>query len=309
MTLTGEGTLTLVVPTRNSESRGTLTRLEGLSQSTQRFNGALHISIVDDASVDQSFALLSSFDSRYPFVRVCQTNRRLGPGGSRNLGLELADSPVVAFADDDDIVNLDRLLHAASRAQSSGADVTASPYRMTFHDPVGNRTTTRTISLGDAADIPAVLHPYPAVWRFLFSREFLAYNRLKFPLLSYAEDLLFLLEVARCSPTFVVGHEVYYEHLRQPRSLSGDLRRLGAQPVDVERRLRDFASATGKGSALRGCANQWASRIAARTLVQGSIRQRRDMTLSCLRDPGLIAHLVRYAASSRRGHDAEESAE
>jgi len=302
MVFSGTGLLTVVVPTRNSESRGALPRLEELSHGAQGFNGDLRLLVVDDASTDHSFTALSSLDSAHTFVSARQTTARLGPGGARNVGLHFADTPLVAFADDDDVVDLDRLVKVAALAHSSGADVTASPYRLSVQNATGHRSSSKTVAPGDAAGMSDALQPYPALWRFVFSRGFLSENNLQFPPLSYGEDLIFLLEVARCAPTFVVGSEVYYEHLVKAGSLSGDLHRLGCEPLDVERRLRQLISSTGAESEVRRCATQWAARVAGRTLLQGSVRQRRDMALFCLRDPRLILGLVRYAAPPRRGH-------
>ena len=57
--------------------------------------------IVDDASSDDTPAYLKSL--RDPRIRTHIAGRNLGPSGARNLGIEMADSPVVAFLDSDDV--------------------------------------------------------------------------------------------------------------------------------------------------------------------------------------------------------------
>lgn len=292
--------LTLAIPTRNSESRGALSRLEEVSHSVEKLNGAVQLVVIDDASTDQSFNFLSSLDSRHFFTKVLQARRRLGPGGARNLGLEQSITPVVAFGDDDDIVDIDRLAHVAMLAHASSVDVMASPYRVSVHDPERRQLASRTIAPGASLSLAQLLSPSPAVWRFTFSRQFLHENNLRFPPLDYAEDLLFLLDVARCAPRVMVGNDLYYEHCMAANSLSGDLPRLGSQPVEVERRLSQLVASTRADSEIRRSAMEWAARIAGRTLLHGSITQRLGMATYCLRDPRLVQHLVRYLSSTKK---------
>lgn len=61
------------------------------------------IVVVDDASQDDTQAVLRQLASEYPCIRVLRSERNLGPGAARNLGIANACGPIVAILDDDDI--------------------------------------------------------------------------------------------------------------------------------------------------------------------------------------------------------------
>jgi N-acetylglucosaminyl-diphospho-decaprenol L-rhamnosyltransferase len=72
-------------------------------------NLGLRIVAVDNASTDNTGAVLAG----YPTVEVVQLDRNIG-AAARNLGLERAGTPLVAFCDDDGWYELDGLLHAVA---------------------------------------------------------------------------------------------------------------------------------------------------------------------------------------------------
>ena len=63
-------------------------------------DAAFELMIIDDASTDGTGAYLATLTD--PRIKVKIADRNLGPSGARNLGLELAAAPVVAFLDSDD---------------------------------------------------------------------------------------------------------------------------------------------------------------------------------------------------------------
>jgi GT2 family glycosyltransferase len=74
-----------------------------LAQEEQDFE----LLVVDDASTDQTAAWLATVDD--PRLRVLRAPSNLGPSGARNLGLDAARAPAVAFLDSDDVYRADRL--------------------------------------------------------------------------------------------------------------------------------------------------------------------------------------------------------
>jgi glycosyltransferase involved in cell wall biosynthesis len=63
--------------------------------------------VIDDASSDETPAYLKSL--RDPRIRIRIAEKNLGPSGARNLGIEMAAAPVVAFLDSDDVYLAGRL--------------------------------------------------------------------------------------------------------------------------------------------------------------------------------------------------------
>ena len=94
---------TVVVPTYNRMR--TLPRAveSVLAQDEPNFQ----LIIVDDASTDGTGAWLASQND--PRIDLIRAERNLGPSGARNLGLEAAKAPIVAFLDSDDVYRPNRL--------------------------------------------------------------------------------------------------------------------------------------------------------------------------------------------------------
>jgi glycosyltransferase involved in cell wall biosynthesis len=63
--------------------------------------------IVDDGSTDQTPALVAAFDD--PRIRFARSERNRGPSAARNVGIEMASAPALAFLDSDDVYCPNRL--------------------------------------------------------------------------------------------------------------------------------------------------------------------------------------------------------
>jgi glycosyltransferase involved in cell wall biosynthesis len=73
------------------------------SIAAQTVFGQCHVILVDDGSTDGSDLLAKQFAAEHPNVTALQ-QRNSGPGAARNLALDLADTPYVAFVDSDDLL-------------------------------------------------------------------------------------------------------------------------------------------------------------------------------------------------------------
>ncbi len=85
----------------------------------------LELIVVDDASCDESVAIVRAammLDARTQLVE-CPTN--LGPAGARNLALEIAKGEWVAIVDSDDLMHPNRLARLVDTARHLGCDVVA----------------------------------------------------------------------------------------------------------------------------------------------------------------------------------------
>lgn len=97
--------LSFVMPTRN--------RLEWIGESLQSLLMQTvikdsEIIIVNDASDDGTKEFLDEWASQFPEVKIIHNETRQGGGKSRNIGMEAAQSPIIAVCDDDDIYPMER---------------------------------------------------------------------------------------------------------------------------------------------------------------------------------------------------------
>jgi glycosyltransferase involved in cell wall biosynthesis len=101
--VTGSPAISVVIATRNRAAVLPRAVASVLAQDDADFE----LIVVDDASTDGTAAYLARLaDSR---MTVVAANRNLGPSGARNLGIERARAPIVAFLDSDDCYRPRRL--------------------------------------------------------------------------------------------------------------------------------------------------------------------------------------------------------
>lgn len=94
--------LSFVIPVWNQERFLASAIGSALSQTVQE----IEVVAVDDASTDATPHILAAIDD--PRLVVVRSASNLGPGGARNLGLESAQAPIVAFLDADDVAAPER---------------------------------------------------------------------------------------------------------------------------------------------------------------------------------------------------------
>ena len=89
----------LIIPAYNAHSTIFRTLCSILTQS---YKNILNVYIINDCSKDD-YSSFVSFFSPYLSIREIKTEKNLGPGGARQLGIDFGDSKYVMFIDSDDI--------------------------------------------------------------------------------------------------------------------------------------------------------------------------------------------------------------
>ena len=120
--------LSIIVPVYNMASDGKLNYCID-SLLNQTFKGEYEIITVDDASTDDSLAVLREYESKYPGkVRAIASEVNRHQGGARNKGIREAAGEWISFIDSDDWVSPDYYEKLFNRAQETGADVVGCCY-------------------------------------------------------------------------------------------------------------------------------------------------------------------------------------
>jgi len=120
----------------------------------------LEVLAIDDSSTDGSLAILRAIaDQR---LRILRTPTNLGPGGARNLGLDVARGTYLAFLDSDDLAEPDR-------AARQMAHLEAHPEQVV----VGSSYTVIDESGGPlGVERPVAVTPAEVRWNALFMASF-----------------------------------------------------------------------------------------------------------------------------------------
>jgi Glycosyl transferase family 2/Sulfotransferase domain len=166
----------------------------------QSYPGRIECVVVFDQSAPSPVAVDESASRR---LHVVTNARSPGLAGARNSGIAASDAPVVAFCDDDDEWDPDKLWRQVARLESAAAEFVACGVRIHHAGKVMTRLPPPSVDLGQLvrARVTAV-HPSTFVMR----REALDEIGLvdeKIPG-SYGEDYDWLLRAARRGPIAVV---------------------------------------------------------------------------------------------------------
>lgn len=263
-----EASLAFVIPWRSDPHLAVLLRhlRESLAETTCR----AQIVVVDDHTGEwphqcarEIAALLNQTD--IPFTLTAPISG-YGPGAARNAGLLACNAERVVFIDSDDFPDVAELIAMARLGEQQDAVVVIGGYQVrddSSRDRDGNYMRQAAVPLRSPEQ---ALLDMPGIWRYVFHRPWLQNHGLEFPILSYAEDLIFLLEMFSLRPTTLLHDKVCYEYLK---GNSGSLtsRRIELHQVDtVIETLNAFSG--GHQGAIVAVAQTWAVRIWLRGLTQ-----------------------------------------
>jgi hypothetical protein len=147
----------------------------------------------------------------------------------------------------------------------------------------------------------------PAIWRFIFRRVWLVNTRCNFPDLTYAEDLIMLLQLAAEPSAAAWVRPSYYTY-----SDADDGRRLSRRVVpaqEVRRVLLHLSALWTEASShdLRKSIEDWRLRIWVRNLRRTSMMQVPTFlsTVGIPREGVNLPTLLRMRRASRRGANQE----
>ena len=119
--------------------RGGATLARALESVLAQTMGNLEIIVADDASPDDSVAVVTSIMARDERVRLLASPQNGGPARTRNLALARARGQWIAIVDSDDIVHPERLERLLAAAGHFKADILADDL-LHFHEDGGPPT-------------------------------------------------------------------------------------------------------------------------------------------------------------------------
>lgn len=115
----GQPLVSVVLPTRN-RSRLLRRAVESVLGQTHR---NLELIVVNDASTDDTAAVLEQLAARDDRIRVLHRERNSGAAAARNAGIALARGEWVAFQDDDDLWLVEKIQRQLETIAGAGPDV------------------------------------------------------------------------------------------------------------------------------------------------------------------------------------------
>lgn len=169
---------------------------------------------VDDASTDDSLAILREYESNYPWkFKVIELYENVKQGGARNRGIDAAKGIWIGFVDSDDWIAPDMYEKLIGRAEQTGADVVGCDYSMTDTQSmkpgkvIPNNTLEQTGVLDREKYKLLVMNPGSMVIK-VYRKSVIDANHLRFPERTFYED--------NCASPIWMLHFAHFEKVEEP---------------------------------------------------------------------------------------------
>ena len=207
----------IIVPIRN----GADYLAECLASIERQTLDGFEVLCVDDASTDESAAIVAAFAARDSRFCLFSLPENKGAAAARNFGMDRAAGDYLAFIDCDDFYPSDSTLEAlVSAARSSGAAIAGGSYSefdmvlgevrtdFSFDAHLDACFTFRAEGMVDYCDWQGDY----GFQRFVFSRALLQEAGIRFPEISRHEDPVFLVRAMLAAGRFYALPEVAYRY-------------------------------------------------------------------------------------------------
>jgi glycosyltransferase involved in cell wall biosynthesis len=201
--------VSVVVPVFNEERY----LQECLDSILRQSLGSIEVICVDDASTDASVEILMKCVRADSRVRLIRNASNLGPGASRNRGIEAAVGRYLQFTDADDLLPVTALETLHARIDSDGVEIVRgmlasfsgdSTERLHVENPVEDRRSIGALEFEEFW-IPW-WHPC-----FMMSRSFILREGVRFPDLIVGEDPVFVASaLVKAAHVSAVAQVTYY---------------------------------------------------------------------------------------------------
>lgn len=204
--------LSIVVPVHNmAEGNKLRFCLDSLVNQTV---SDYEIIAVDDASTDDSPAILQEYESNYPWkFKAIRLYENVKQGGARNKGMDAARGTWIGFVDSDDWIAPDMYEKLLDKAEKTGADVVGCDYSMTDTQSMKpgklmpNNTPEQTGVLDRERYKLLVMNPGSMVIK-VYRKDVIDAHHLRFPERTFYED--------NCASPIWMLHFKHFEKVEEP---------------------------------------------------------------------------------------------
>jgi glycosyltransferase involved in cell wall biosynthesis len=168
-------------------------------ESVRKQSMDIEMLIIDDCSTDNTKAIVEGMASEYDNISVLQTERQIGPGGARNLGLKHATGEFVFFLDGDDKVPEEAFSILSKKQAVTKADIVIGNVKKYNEHSVYNSNLHKKIDWENSNLTTHIVRQHDllfdsTVWNKLYKRSFILEKQIYFPESVSYEDILFSLK-------------------------------------------------------------------------------------------------------------------
>ncbi len=181
------------------------------------------VCVVDDCSTDGSYHELIEYAKQSPLsIKVIRSEKNLGPGHSRKVGIESTESEWIAFCDIDDWYDDDFLEIQLRNAEKTESDLVMCDHKYAY----GNGTTAKSGATDWCRLLPTTIENVLAyakmsLCRLLAKRKL--FNGVTIPEIYYGEDAPVTIQLIANSKKIFVDYEAHYNYLIREGSASAHI--------------------------------------------------------------------------------------
>lgn len=178
----------------------------------------LEIICIDDASTDDTLAILREWEKLDLRIKVVVNKKNIGVANSRNRGIDMATGEYIGFMDPDDYVDLDFFGRLVDLADKTRSQVACGQLCVIDIDNAKHYDPYRSV-----AEMKKTLHNFKYHYTAVYRRDFLNKYNIRYPNLSINEDSVFETMVKCAIETNMpLARGTFYYYCRRPDSLNAD---------------------------------------------------------------------------------------
>jgi glycosyltransferase involved in cell wall biosynthesis len=212
--------ITIIIPSYNSFDliNTCLTSLE--NQNFKDFE----VIVVDDCSIDNTYEKLINYKKISNLkIKIFKNKQNVGPGLTRNNGIEKASGTYITFLDSDDYLedNSLNLLSEMIEKNNQPDCIIFDYFLVSGRKKVACKSLTNSIT-GSISKRAAIIHSSGSTWCKVYKRDVITRNGIEFPGFKRNEDMPFnKLAIASCNSIYYCDKPLY-NYVMNPGSLMHD---------------------------------------------------------------------------------------
>ncbi len=205
----------------------------------------IELLFVDDACTDGSIEHIRMCALKDPRIRVITNPQNIGPGQSRNRGIEEARGEFLSFVDADDYVPADFLENLYLTAVESGADIAKGLHCCV--GPCGEESIQNSVIQNSRIlkkELPLYFAFNTEHQAAIYNREMVMSNQIRYGTSCNSEDSFFLLQVCYAAGRIQLTDKAVYYYVERNGSRFRDLslKRIEGEIVSLKEMMSFMAS-------------------------------------------------------------------
>lgn len=174
----------------------------------------IEIIMVVNGTMDKTLEIVQEYAKCENRIVIYKTKDKLGAGGARAKGMELAQGEYLAIVDCDDYVGVDYIRSMVEEVEKAlKPDVILTGFQRVSQN--GKINYVRKFGTPQEALCQSV-----APWAKMYRKDFLEENQIMFRNIPFGEDILFTMEIIMARPTIRLIDSADYFWVNRPYSTS-----------------------------------------------------------------------------------------